>query len=324
MDDSPDPLDRLWPAFDTRDPLITTDETDRWPTGSLEWLVRLKLLVPAECASHVTCPACCDRHDEEVTARREPNGKIRYFISCPEALRVEIAPEMRRQWRPDFSRLARKLKEQLGIDGRVRDRVPDRLWRLGVVPWARSEVREVYLARGLAAVDGHDVAKPIACEGRPIVFVGLVTPPPSLWPAISPAVVPLPVVLHTEGGELRLDRHLLAQFVNGADRNAEILGSIHQSELERRVNHIAERRMAQGSADDLITALVSQGLSYREIEEELSKRGMRMDHSTIARRKKPLVTRVPHSSSSVVRHASSQPRDKRRKPIPNAQPKQEE
>src|SRR5579872_928831 len=107
MDETSDPfepVDFLLEVFDSPQPLVTAEQAGWWPRGCRECLVALGLLVPAAGASHVVCPACGDRHVEEVTTRQYPDGTVRYFIGCPEAMRVEIGPELLRRWRMDFKR----------------------------------------------------------------------------------------------------------------------------------------------------------------------------------------------------------------------------
>lgn len=323
MTDDIDPLDRYWALFDMLEPVICAQETAWWPTGSLQSLVSLGLLVPTSSASQVSCTQCADRHVEEVQTVRRPDGEARHYIACPENMRVQVEAEQLRQWAPDFKLLARRLRELLNIEGRVRDRVAERVWRLGFTTW-KNQPREVFLARGLGWLDGQTIAKEISTDDRPIVFVGLSTAPPTVWSGIPPTVVPLGTVLHSSGDKLQLDLHLLAQLVGGADETAVYLGKLAERDLKQRVQQYTEQRMSEGGTTDLIAACARQGMSSHETEVDLKKRGIQIDHATIARKINNVVkAALPPSSPSVLRDPSSQPRDRKRRPIRDAQPKKE-
>jgi hypothetical protein len=321
--DAIDPLDRYWALFDMLEPVICAQETAWWPEGALQSLVSLGLLIPTSSAAQVSCTLCADRHVEEVQSVRRPDGTVRHYIACPENMRVQVDAEQLRQWAPDFKLLARGVKELLNIDGRARDRVAERVWRLGSTTW-NKQPREVFLARGLGWSDGETIAKEIPTDDRPIVFAGMSMLPPTVWSGIPPAVVPLGTVLHSRDGQLRLDLYLLAQLVGGADETAAFLGNLADRDLKRRVQRYAEQRISEGGTTELIAACVREGMSTHEAEADLKNRGVRIDHSTIARKIKNVVKAAsPPSSPSVLRHPSSQPRDRKRRPIRDAQPKKE-
>jgi hypothetical protein len=325
--DGGDPLDRFWPLYDVAAPSVAGFEARWWPPGALDRLIGLGLLREDACAAEVVCPACGEGHVEEVMAAPSAEGPPRYFIRCPEALRVEVPPALLRQWTPDFQRLARAVKELLGIEGRATTKVADRLWRLGVLDW-REGKREAYLARGLTRHDAAAAVVPhLPCEHRPVVFVGLHGPPPTAWPgppgAVPPPVVPLATVLSTTAGGsgLVLDGLLLTQVIGGSDDRAAAAGAAAESDLRRRVHRYAEERMAAGSDVDLIAALAAQGFSGREIAVDLKSRGVIMHPATVARKVAAIVkANLPRSSASVVRPGASRPRNKKGRPIPHAQP----
>lgn len=326
MPDGVDPLERFWAIFDFEGAVVSAQDTVWWNPGELDALIGCGLLTPTTNAAQVSCTACDERHIEAVELERGPDGTSRCVIPCPEGGRIEVDLAMLRQWSPDFQALARALKERLNINGRATARVDNRLWRLGKTSW-RHQSREAYLARGLTWPDGASIVRQIPCEDRPIVFVGLCAPHPSVWPAVSPAVVPMAAVLGIEEGRLELDHTLLVQWVAGADRTAEAQFAIADGNLRRRINRYAEQRLAQGDTTDLVNAFGSQGLSTRETEVEMRKRGVPKDHATIARKRQSLDGKqLPPatSSASVLRSPSSQPRNSRGKRIRDAQAKPEE
>jgi hypothetical protein len=324
VDEAPDPLDRFWTCYDTAWPLVGAQEAAWWPAGALEALIALKLLVPTTPASQLACPACADRHVEEVQAVRRPDGVMRYYLPCPQNVRVQVDAQLLRQWSPDFPRLVRRVKELLNIEGRAREHVPERLWRLGTTTWNRRP-REVYLARGLCWPDGQTILSRVPAGNRPIVFVGLWRPDRLMAEAAAPVVViPLVAVMSATLGNLALDLSLLANWIAGADEAADRSGALTDRDLRQRVQQFAEQHIDDGGTMNLIAAFSRQGMSTRQIEREMKKRGDLIDHATIARKRKNITkAHPPPSSGSVVRSASSQPRDKRGKPIPDAQPKKE-
>lgn len=318
-----DPLAHFWPCFDMPDAVVSAQETVWWPPGVLDALRRLRLLVPTTPAAHVACTSCAERHVEEVEITRGVDGRMLYRIPCPENLFVDVGAHELLRWQPDLQMLARRLKELLGMkDSRVRDRVPQRLWRLGSSKW-KGQPREVYLARGLAWPDGGSIAAQVPVDARPLLFVAASEPPSSIWQATAPLLIPLPAVLAVIRSDLVLDHESLAWRVARADEAAVAAGRLAETDLKRRVNRYTEQRLAEGSTMDLIKAFDSLGLSTRKSEEEMRRRGMSMDHATIARKRQHLAPRPPTSSTSVVRHASSQPRDKRNRPIADAEPSEE-
>ncbi len=318
-----DPLDILWTSFDTDMPLYCDDLVCTWQHGAFDWLRASELILPAENASHIACPFCPDRHVEEVIFRRTAAGTREFFIPCPESIQVSIPPDRLRQWRPNYQRLAREVKELLKISGRVTERVDGRLWRLGATTWA-GRPRQIFLARGLAWSDGATVARQIPTDDRPIVFVGMITVPTTVWANISPAVVLLSTVLSAEGGHMTVDAPLLAQLINGADETAACFAKLAKSDLQKRVRLAIDKQLDEGGTNQLVGALASQGLSVRDTAREMKKRGVPIHPATVARRRKDIVQAgPPPSSPSIVRHAVSQPRDGRGGTIADAQPEEE-
>jgi hypothetical protein len=249
---------------------------------------------------------------------------MRFFIPCPESLRAEVNADDLVQWRLDFSVLARLVRELLKIDGRVRERVPDQLWRLGEVAW-RDQPREVFIARGLAWHTDTSAAAQCAGPNRPIVLIGLTPPPARSWLGTAPAVVPLSAIVDGDDGRLDLNLTRLHRMVDDADAVARQSVAAAEDKLQKTIDRHVERRLAEGPLNELLGALESQGLSTRQIEGELARRGIEMDHATVCRRlAKTRRPRSPASSRSVLREASSQPRDRRGAPIYEAEPSEDD
>ena len=112
-----DPLELLWTSVETDNPTFTAEDLRRWPAGTADRLIGLGLLRLTTSATHVTCPACDEGHVEEVLPRKGDDGKVRFFIRCPEALRVEVPDDLLLQWTVDFDALADGLAKALTLKG---------------------------------------------------------------------------------------------------------------------------------------------------------------------------------------------------------------
>lgn len=93
--------------------LVAADDVDRsfdraaaanWPPGSLDELQRLGILRRSADGMYATCPSCDEGHVEPVTVVDD-----RFYISCPEAMIVEVEPEMCERWEIDPAGLAADL-----------------------------------------------------------------------------------------------------------------------------------------------------------------------------------------------------------------------
>jgi len=162
-------LDYLWPIMEAQRPIVGAWMVADWPLGVHQQLIDRGLLVRIEDAQHVLCPQCGE-HIEEVVAVDGPNGSIRLFVPCPEVLRAQVPPEARWQWQVNLDGVARGLASVLGLRGRSKQLVPQRVWRLGRTDWQATR-RDVLLARGLGWEDRAAVWGTIRRQHRPILFV---------------------------------------------------------------------------------------------------------------------------------------------------------
>jgi hypothetical protein len=185
-----DPLDVIWPSVDSRRPRFTTEETRTWPPTVLDKLVACGLLVRAESTDQVVRPACGERHVEEVIPRKGHGGRVRFFIRCSEALRVEVPEESVIQWTIDFDALTRAIAGSMSLQGRSTPIVASRLWRLG--RHARQGAsRDIVFARGLHWPDGPRLTGRVGTPGRAIVLVAEQVPPAEFWPGLPHPTVAL-------------------------------------------------------------------------------------------------------------------------------------
>jgi hypothetical protein len=319
-------LEPLWAAFDADAPVFDSDYVAAWPDGALDWLLKVKLVGRAANATHVVCPGCHDRHVEEVQSVVMPDGTRRFYVTCPEVMRAWVTDSILVRYQPDFAVLARQLKCALGIEGRVRDRIADRLWRIGECPLGRKKY-EVFVARLPDDARSKNVFAEIPPTGKRIVLIGRTPPAIEHLSHSIPAIIPLPAVTTVTSDGIALDGARFAQLVHEWEEMVKDCGG-NRDELRRFIASEVERVVQQGPTLGLIADGVREGKSTREIEADLKKRGLPKDHATIARvirRAKDTggKSSVP-SSRSVVRHASSQPRDNRGRPRPDAQPEEEE
>lgn len=166
---SPDPLDILWRSADVPNPVLTPEDLAVVPPEVMARLTALGILREAASATHVICDNCFERHVEEVVMIKYPDGQTRFFIPCPESLRVEVPRERLRQWMVSYVPLLAALMEALGAPGTPEEVVAGRVWNLGRAPLA-GKSKTLWAARGLAWQDAAQIAAALP-EGRsPILF----------------------------------------------------------------------------------------------------------------------------------------------------------
>jgi hypothetical protein len=171
---------------------------------SFERLAAANYVVRTANAECVSCPACGDGHAEEVVPLSGANGQLRYYISCPTYFRVEIDPELLEQWTINWNALASGMAAALALAGQCTLLISDRLWRLGRLKW-RGTYRDALLARGLSWHDGRDIARQIARNTRPVVFVGDRPVPQDVWVGREPPLVQLSQVASFAGEQTVID-----------------------------------------------------------------------------------------------------------------------
>ena len=312
-----DPLEILWPSVDAPEPLFTADEVAKWPASCRERLEDLGILRRAENAAYVACPGCNAGHVEEVVARNGPDGHARFFVWCPESLRVEVPEDRLLQWTIDFGALAQAVACGMTLKGRVTERLVGRLWRLGKAPWPNGS-RGVFLARGLSWPNGHKVAERIGSRGRPIVFVADRAPPLDLWPDRPPAVVSLAEMSRLTNDRIELDLADIAARVGEADGASHAANSITLGEgqattkLRRLIRSVQKSTLTE---DALVAAYVLYG-SYRKAADGLKEQGYDTDRWAVERAVRNAggveAVKCRQSSHSVVRTVASQRRDGRK------------
>jgi hypothetical protein len=323
-------MELFWRSLESERPLFTQADLRRWPEGCGRRLCEMGLLRLAENTTHVVCPGCEGGHVEQVIPRREPNGKLRFFVVCPEALRVEVPAEMLRQWTIDFATLVKALAEALALKGRPASGVPDRLWRLGKTPWQGAN-REVLFARGLAWTDARGVARGVGPNGRPIVLVADRAPEFAVWPGRPPAIVVLSKIATLGEAGLEVDAADLATLVNEADhRVASMLAvPVIAAEQKLAIQRQVKAQMKLRVDDETLIGAYKQCGSLRKAATLLSDRlGRPISKDQVRRavQDAKVTDQIARTedSQSVSRTVVSQRRDSGRRPIKFSQaPKSE-
>jgi ribosome-associated translation inhibitor RaiA len=266
-----DSLELFLTSLEADVPLFTITDLRRWPASVVERLVGLGLLCPTTSATHVACPECDDGHVEEVVPREGDDGKVRFFIRCPEALRVEVPEELLRQWTVDLDALAAALAKALTLKGHPKALVPGRLWRLGKTPWQGAN-REVLFARGLGWPDSSAVACHVGPNGRPIILVADQAPPDTVWTGRPPATIVLAQVAALGASGIEIDAVDVAARVNEADqRVATVMGlPVTAVEQKRVIRQQVKAEVKAHLEDDVLVAAYKEWGSYREAADALT------------------------------------------------------
>jgi len=316
-----DPLVSILPYLDASAPLFTADEVSAWPAETLPRLMAAGFIRPAKSAACVACPNCYQEHSGEVTVRRGPDGRSRFFIHCPEALRVEVPAESLRQWTVDLDRLGRALAGALSLAGRRTLLVPGRLWRLGRTKWQGAS-RDVLFARGLLWPDGPAIIARIETQTRPVVIVANQVPPPAWWRRRSAPVIALVDVATLSDRGVELNIADVAAAITEADARNETFGNMRFDEAgqRQRLRRQVKEELKSHLMDDQLLAAYREHGSYRKAADAISKQtGAKITKDQVSRavRRAGGITAVASvdDSRSVVRTVASHHRDSGRKTV---------
>ena len=287
-----------------------------WPPGSLDELQSLGILRRSSGGMHATCPNCDEGHVEPVTMVGE-----RYYISCPEALLVELEPEMCERWEIDPAGLAAAVANALGLKGRPKEGMADRFWRLGRVPWppGPERSRSVVLVFRLGSPDASELIRRVPMDGRTIVLVPHQVPDEHVWPGKRPPVIPLSDVLSWTDS-VDLDAETVLDLVQVADDTPYMASGLEitNSDLQLMVRRqIKADKQTELSDEGILQALKIHGGNARAAAKWLNEQGYSIHHSTVSRKLNKL--REAHDidrsedSPSVARGVASQRSDRQKK-----------
>lgn len=323
-----DALEIVWQLFDSSSLLLGHDEVTRWPPPAVAELTRLGFLREAGSIDHAACPNCPDRHVEKVLCRPGSDGRTRFYIPCPENLRVEIAADDLRRWIIDADAVARGLSRAVAQGDRCTQRVAGRLWRLGAVPW-QGVNRDVLLARGLGWPDGGEIIRQIGGNGRSIVLLSGPAPPAHIWPELPPTVVSLPSVVRLQAGAITVALADVCALVQDADaaNQARRPVALSPKQQKREFQKAAGDVLKSKLGDDPFVQAYDEHGSYRKAAAALSKQfGFPVSkdkvRTAVKRRGGVGAVRRDADSESVRRTVASQGRDRKRKFASPTQPPQ--
>lgn len=305
-------------AADDCDRLFDRHEIARWPVGAVEHFIRLGVLRASQGGLMAPCPHCPEGHVEPVVIGPNVGGRVRWFIACPESLRVEVTPEMCSTWEIDPDGLAIAVGTSLAVRGSPRAIVPNRLWRIGRVPW-HGKTRDVLLARRLGDPDAASVIAHAPSGGQSIVIVPHQLPDERLWRGRVPAVAALSEIASVDATGLAIDPIALADLVGAADELAESRSHLPTDpEVKKRVVRSQIKAEIKGHLeDDVLVAAVKKEGSVRKAAAFLTKelgRPVSKDKVQRAVTRAGGVKKILRSddSPSVARTVASQPRDRRK------------
>jgi hypothetical protein len=309
-------LDILWSSFDTPLPLFTPEAEEAWPVGTSYELASLGFLVATDNATHIVCPSCSERHVEEVIARPGPDGALRYFFYCPEALRLQVPNRLLWQRTWDYCKIATALAETMALAGTCKEIVPHRLWRLGKI--SPDSPREVLLARGLSWPDSENIVREI--DGDAVILVARSYRVPPRWRGRIPALIALPKVTRIQGHRLALDVAQVWSQVHEADQTAtaaQVL-PLEKSQKVLLVRRQVKAELRSYLGDEAMVAAYRQHGSFRKAAEALAAQtgtSVTKDRVRLAvNRAGGAAAVIPNDDSdSVVRTVASQRRDRAEK-----------
>lgn len=323
-----DPLVCIWELFDSPCVLLSHAEVQRWPPDVVAALMQLGFLREAPNVDHAACPSCPDRHVEEVLCRPGANGGARFFIPCPEALRVELAADDLRRWSIDIDAVAHAIAAALPTQARCTVRVASRLWRLGALPQGGVR-RDVLLLRGAGWPDAGDVLQRVGDNGRAIVFIAGMPPAQVAWPGLPATLAPLPQVCSLTGDTITLSSSEILALVQDTDaanqvhRPVALTRKQQQREFQKAAGDVLKSAIKD---DDYVHAYQVHG-SYRAAAEALTEQfGFKVSKDrvkrAIDRRGGIDAVKQDLDSDSVRRSVASQRRDRQRKFASPTQPPQ--
>lgn len=290
--------------------------TATWPQGAYDILHRLGILRRSSGSIYATCPNCDEGHAEPVTMIGE-----RFYVSCPEALLVEVQPEMCERWEIDPVGMAGAVANMLGLKTKLKEIVVNRFWQLGTTPWppGPEKKRPIVLICRLGSSDTAELVRRVPMDGRTIVLVPDDIPSDHVWPGKRPPVIPLSNVLSWSNG-LSLDVEVLMDLVHVADNTPYMAGGLelthHDLQLMIR-RQVKADKLTDISDEVILQALNAHAGNARAATKALNDEGYSVHHSTVSRkfarlRKTHDIDRVD-DSAGVSRSVASQPRDRVKK-----------
>lgn len=117
--------------------IISWNETNRWPKGTLEIFQKAGLIKPTTSAQSVECPGCEDNCFMPVHVFPPEHGRpARAFVACDrrdDIGRVKISEEQLKQWQTTRKQFAKWLYETIGTRGILEENSKTGRIRLGAL-----------------------------------------------------------------------------------------------------------------------------------------------------------------------------------------------
>lgn len=323
-----DPLLHLWPIIEAASPTVTAGMMNRWPKESRQRLLASGLLKDAGTAEYVRCSACERGHKEKVVARPQANGEFKFYIPCPELLRVELQPDELRRFTIDIPSLLAQLASALALSGQITTLTADRVWRLGRTT-LQGTLRDVLLASGMNRKDAPSIRGSITQARKPIVFVPHSKPPADYWNGRVPPVIALDQVATFTDSGIEIDPLEITSAIHEANAAAHGEVAITAEQLTLMIRRQIKAEHKSELTDDVFLAAYRQHGSNRKAAAFLSKEtGTTISkdqvHRAVMRAGGAAEVLNAEDSDSVVRPVASQSRDRKGKKLIRSKPKQEE
>ncbi len=153
-----DPWTTLLSLADGQWPAIGAHATRDWPEETLAAFVAAGLLRETAPMTGMDCPDCPEASYRDVVWIEHPQtGESQPFRLCPRCGPEEVSIEQLRRWTIEWPVLLALVGQALGISGRCRDVVPERLWRLGKT----GQGTTVFCGRALHWQDAAEFLRPL-------------------------------------------------------------------------------------------------------------------------------------------------------------------
>lgn len=317
-----DPLDSLWPLMESPGGVFRSGRLERWPDGVALRLQDLGFLISAGASADVICPECRN-HVEEVVVSESPHG-VRFFIGCPEHIRVEVTHEDRLLWTVNSTSVATALASSLRLTGKSAVLLPERCWRLGRTH-LRGELRDVLLVRGIKWKDAESIRGYITGARKPIVFVPSGKPAASYWLRRVPPVLALDQVATLGPGGIEIDPLEIMAAIQDAEVTPASDGiPVTTDQLTVMIRRQIKAEHRTELTDAVFLAAYRQEGSVRKAAEFLTQRThveVTKDQVFQAVKRAGGAAEVLNAkdSDSVVRPVASRSRDKKGKPLIRSQ-----
>lgn len=200
---SPDSMGLFWRCADCPEtvPMLSADDLAETPAAVVAAFHQAGLLRSSETARFVACRECADDHMSKVEHVSDPDGKSRFYGTCPKNGRFEVSRERLLQWRVAFDPVLAAVMTALDAAGLLETVVQGRVWKLGRATVA-GRSRPLWAVRGMAWPDAAVVARELPKGRSPVVFVVGRLPTDGLLDVPPDSIIELSGVVSLRNGEL--------------------------------------------------------------------------------------------------------------------------